>query len=58
MKKQSRKYSHLSIVYPNYEKPFPNSAEPQYYLDKLIDAALAVSTGLGTLTIVFFLIIR
>lgn len=58
MKKQSRKHPHLSIVYPNYEKPFPNAAEPQYYLDKLIDAALALSTGLGTLTIVFFLIIR
>ena len=57
MKKQSRKYSHLSIVYPHYEKPFPNSAEPQYYLDKLIDAALAVATGMGAMTIMFFLVI-
>ena len=56
MKNQTRKYPHLSVVYPHYEKPFPNAAEPQYFLDKLIDGILAVATSFGTLTIVFFLI--
>ena len=57
MKKNTRKYSHLSVVYPHYEKPFPNAADPQYFLDKLIDGALAVATGMGALTIMFFLVI-
>ena len=57
MNKRSRKHSHLSVIYPNYEPPYPNAAEPQYFLDKLVDGALAVVTGMGTLTIFFFLIL-
>ncbi len=56
MKKNFKKYPHLSIVYPNYERPFPNAAEPQYFIDKLVDGALAVATSMGTMTIIFFLI--
>ncbi len=56
MKKTSKKHPHLSVVYPNYQRPHPNAAEPQYFLDRLVDGALAVATSMGTLTIVFFLI--
>ncbi len=56
MKRTSRKYPHLSIVYPHYQRPYPNAADPQYFIDRLVDGALAVATSMGTLTIVFFLI--
>lgn len=57
MKKNTKTYSHLSVVYPNYEPPYPNAADPHYFIDKLVDGALAVVTSLGTLTILFFLIL-
>lgn len=56
MKKSHTQFPHLSIVYPNYRRPYPNAAEPQYFLDRLVDGALAVATSMGTLTIIFFLI--
>ena len=56
MKKTNNKYPHLSIVYPNYRRPYPNAAEPQYFLDRMVEGALAVATSMGTLTIIFFLI--
>jgi len=55
MKKYKKKYSHLSVVYPNYRRPYPNAADPQYFIDKLVDGALAVATSMGTVTIIFFL---
>ena len=56
MKKNTRKHPHLSDVYPHYERPYPNAADPQYFIDKLVAGALAVATSMGTLTIIFFLI--
>lgn len=35
--------------------PYPNAAEPGYFLNKFIDGVLAVATGAGTFTILFFL---
>ena len=35
--------------------PYPNAAEPRYFLNKFIDACLATATGAGTFTILFFL---
>lgn len=35
--------------------PYPNAAEPRYFLNKFIDAVLAAVTGAGTFTILFFL---
>lgn len=35
--------------------PYPNAAEPKYFLNKFIDGVLAVATGAGTFTILFFL---
>ena len=56
MHRKNNRYAHLSIVYPHYRRPYPNAADPQYFIDKLVDAALAVATSLGTVTIIFFLI--
>lgn len=56
MKKNTKKYSHLSIVYPHYERPYPNAADPQYFIDKLVDGALAIATSMGALTVFFFLV--
>ena len=39
-----------------YNRPYPNAAEPGYYIQKFLDAALAVATGMGTITIFFFLL--
>lgn len=35
--------------------PYPGAAEPRYFLNKFIDGVLAVVTGAGTFTILFFL---
>ena len=35
--------------------PYPNAAEPRYFLNKFIDGVLATTTAAGTYTIVFFL---
>lgn len=35
--------------------PYPNAAEPRYFLNKFIDTLLATATGVGTFTILFFL---
>ena len=39
-----------------YRRPYPNAAEPRYYLNRLLDAALSVATGMGCVTVFFFLI--
>lgn len=36
---------------------YPNAAERGYFLNKALDYALAAATSLGTITILFFLII-
>lgn len=35
--------------------PYPNAAEPRYFLNKFIDGVLSVATAAGTFTILFFL---
>ena len=54
MKTQTKRIQNANR--PTYARPFPNAAEPRYFVDKLIDGVLAVATGMGTLTILFFLI--
>lgn len=39
-----------------YRRPYPNAADPGYFTNKLLDGILAVCTGMGTITILFFLI--
>ena len=37
---------------------YPNAADRQYYLNKLLDAALAAATGIGAfITLVFLLLL-
>ena len=36
--------------------PYPNAAEPRYFLNKFIDGVLAAVTSAGAFTILFFLI--
>ena len=56
MKENVKRASRPRSAYRYYRRPYPNAADPRYFLDKLIDGVLAVSTGMGTLTIIFFLI--
>ena len=35
--------------------PYPGAAEPRYFLNKFVDGCLAVATGAGLCTILFFL---
>lgn len=39
----------------SHRRPYPNAADPRYFLDRFIDGALAVATGMGAITIFFFL---
>ena len=55
MKKHVKKH-HRKQLSIHYYRPCPNAAEPQYFIDRLVDGALAVATGMGTMTILFFLI--
>ena len=50
--KKSTVYRTRSNVRP---LPYPNAAEPRYFLNKFIDAMLATATTAGTFTILFFL---
>ena len=45
-----------SSPYVYYRKPYPNAAEPTYFLDKVIDGILAMATVMGSVTILFFLL--
>ena len=56
MKHNTQKIVPIQNAYRHYSPPYPNAAEPQYYLDRLVDAALAVATGMSCITILFFLV--
>ena len=43
-------------IYRHYRRPYPNAAEPTYFLDKLMDGMLAVVTGMGSVTFFLFLV--
>ena len=47
-----RRESHHSLSC----RPYPNAADPSYFVDKLVDGILAVATGIGAATIFFYLI--
>ena len=56
MKINTKKRNHYPTNYRQYARPYPNAADTQYYIDKLVDGALAVVTGMGAITIFLFLI--
>lgn len=39
-----------------YRRPYPNAADPSYFLNKLVDTMLAVVTGMGSISVLLFLI--
>lgn len=39
-----------------YRRPYPNAADPRYFTTKIVDGVLSAVTGMGALTILFFLI--
>ena len=43
-------------IYRHYRRPYPNAAEPSYFLNKLVDGMLAVVTGMGSVTFFLFLV--
>ena len=43
-------------IYRHYRRPYPNAAEPGYFLDKLVDGMLALVTGMGSITFFLFLL--
>ena len=53
--KRNKSRQNLSI-YRHYRRPYPNAAEPGYFLDKLVDGMLALVTGMGSVTFFFFLV--
>lgn len=54
MKRNSSK-KNLSI-YRHYRRPYPNAADPTYFIDKLVDGMLALVTGMGSITFFLFLV--
>lgn len=55
MKHTRKKKSDLRI-YRHYRRPYPNAADPSYFLNKLVDGVLALVTGMGSITFFFFLV--
>lgn len=49
-KKQNNLY-----IYRHYRRPYPNAADPAYFLAKLMDGLLSFATCMGSITIFFFL---
>lgn len=53
--KHHKNTKNLSI-YRHYRRPYPNAAEPGYFLDKLVDGMLALVSGMGSITFFLFLV--
>lgn len=53
--KHQESRSNLSI-YRHYRRPYPNAADPNYFIDKLVDGMLALVTGMGSITFFLFLV--
>ena len=55
MKKNHTKKNPNLYIYRHYRRPYPNAADPAYFIDKLVDGLLSVATCMGSITIFFFL---
>ena len=56
MKKKNHKNQSNLYIYRHYKRPYPNAADPTYFLDKLVDGLLSAATCMGCITIFFFLV--
>lgn len=52
--KKSNKYPHLKVV--QYQPPYPNAADPQYYSQKALDIVTAIISGMGLASAMIFLV--
>lgn len=52
VKKHAARRTHLHV----YRRPYPNAADPSYYVDRIIDIMLAVVTGMGSVSALLFLV--
>lgn len=43
-------------IYRHYRRPYPNAADPNYFINKLVDGILSVATCMGSITVFFFLV--
>ena len=56
MKTAVKKHNNTRSKLYIYRRPYPNAADPSYFLNKLVDTMLAVVTGMGTVSALLFLI--
>lgn len=56
MKHTNQKVIPISTAYRHYRRPYPNAADPQYFLTKLVNGMLSAATCMGCATVVFFLL--
>lgn len=56
MKSVQKKKQQNLCIYRHYRRPYPNAADPTYFIDRLVDGMLAVVTGMGSITFFFFLV--
>lgn len=54
---KSNKKNNRNNIYRHYRRPYPNAADPSYFVDKLVDGIVSVITGLGCICFFFFLVI-
>lgn len=45
-----------SQSYLRVRRPYPNAADPGYFVNKMVDSVLAVATGMGAVTILFYFV--
>ena len=57
MKQTVRTQQKQQHIYRHYRRRYPNAADPQYFLDKLVDGILAVAACMGTVTVFLYLAI-
>jgi len=43
-------------IYRHYRRPYPNAAEPSYFLNRIVDGMLALVTGMGSIVFFMFLV--
>ena len=56
MKAKHQKTAETNRIYRYYRRPFPNAADPSYFLEKVANGLLSLATCMGSIT-VFFLVI-
>lgn len=57
MKKKAIRHPNVISFRNRKGYAYPNAAERDYFVNKALDYALAAATSLGTVTILFFLIV-